>query len=388
MSTERPNWIDQEITKNKKRDELFRKFVHELKTEDRYQNYLKQFSDHSVESFIKDYAYSKTNWYDRAEDNLFSIQYNKDKWLKYGIECIGYILCKKLFDIHCAWRSEKIKIEGVNFAYLFDIWESDIFSCPFIEPVTQEDIDLFIRFLHKCPIELSYLGYCEGQDYEDIKAYYVDGSKSPRIEDCYVNSWYDFHCQETGMDLFLIASSDLRGPKEEFYADLGREEERAKAKQESKPSVSTHNQEETLPDIEFYDEKFLDNFVKRFDTKDSYRRYSEKKTWMKPFLDNKTAEIEEDLGLLYRAKRLVPMDHNEDWRDGVKYAVERYKREMIIDILPLAMKAYKDHLETGVPLPHLDQEDQELFRNNMIKIFENQILRGRELNGEPRDFNF
>src|SRR6478752_3826989 len=164
MSTERPNWIDQEITKNEKRDELFRKFVHELKTEDRYLNYFKQFSGHSVESFIKDYAYSKTNWYDRAEDNLFTIEYYQNKWLEYAIECIESILNKKLFDLQCAWRSEKIKIEGVNFSYLFSLWESDIFRCPFIEPATQEDVELFIRFLRKCPIEQDYWIYSEGQD--------------------------------------------------------------------------------------------------------------------------------------------------------------------------------------------------------------------------------
>ncbi len=383
MSTERPNWIDQEIDKNKKRDELFRKFVHELKTEDRYQNYLKQFSDHSVESFINSYASSKATWHHSGDDNLQTIQYFKDKWLEYAIECIGFILNKKLFDLQCAWRSEKIKIEGVNFFYLFALWEHDVFRCPFVEPVTTEEIELFTQFLKESPIEQPYWTFCEGQEYENIKAYYTHGTRTRQLEG-YEGSWYDFHSREMGTDLFLITQPDLRGPKEDFYTKLVRNEEKLKEIQSIKSSPSSNS----LPRINILDEEFLERFVKQFDTKESYRLYMEEKTWYSSSREEKNVKINDALDLLYMAKRLVPIEQNDDWRDGIKCATERYTREMIIEALPDAMRAYQEYLKTGAPLLGMTDRDQLVFRNNMIQRFEERILRGRELNGEPRDFNF
>ena len=64
-------------------------------------------------------------------------------------ERLKEILQKKLFDMQCLWRAEKIIIPEINVSSDFRYWEANIFNCPFIEPVTENEIEIILKHLTK-----------------------------------------------------------------------------------------------------------------------------------------------------------------------------------------------------------------------------------------------
>ena len=102
-----------QVEKIKAKDEFFKQIVHEMKTEERFVNYFKQFESSEVESFIKNYARQKILWYDLAENLKNWKDSKQDKWLKACFKALIQIQQKKLFNAQCLWRAEKTKLEGV-----------------------------------------------------------------------------------------------------------------------------------------------------------------------------------------------------------------------------------------------------------------------------------
>jgi len=145
-------------------------------------------------------------------------------------------------------------------------------------------------------------------------------------------------------------------------------------------------QKESRPRIEFKDRKLVEYFIKIFDTKDSLKKYNDKQTFLHPFNRKKTALIEEDLWFLEKVEEKVPIETNDDWRDAVFRATEKYRRTKTLQVLPAIAREYWSCVRAGKPFDHLS--GQELPLDPVSELRRNNIILGRLATGETGDMNF
>ena len=72
-----------------------------------------------------------------------------------------------------------------------------------------------------------------------------------------------------------------------------------------------------------------------------------------------------------------------DWKKALHRSAEKLRVQKIIETLPVVFEQYKMNLELNISFSKKEKEAQP-----KDVWFANAILRGRELNGEPRDFEF
>src|SRR5664279_2170094 len=95
------NYYTTQVTKQKWKEEFYIKTVNQLKTEERFVNYFKQFDPTSVESYITSYATRKTQWFEAATD-LRNWEKRKSKErMKDCFSAFIDIQQRKLFNAHC-----------------------------------------------------------------------------------------------------------------------------------------------------------------------------------------------------------------------------------------------------------------------------------------------
>ena len=343
--------------------------VQEMNTEERFVNFFKQYQPMSVEQFISSYAHSKTYWYLAPERQRSMKNKIRSEWVTGASFCIEAIREKKLFDMQCLWRANKLQLPGIRLSCEFEFLSSEC-----TVPVTPQDITLFSNYMDQKPLHLSFQAGIVSQDYTAIKAAFNEQSPGP--DNSYTHSWYDFHNRYTGNDMLLLLP-DVRGKKEQLYLQLAADEEN-----KNNPQTATPVQPKSdLPDLNPLDTKNIEYFAMNFDSKQSYKRYKEKSDFYKPFNRKKNVIVKEDIELLERAKGRIPIEEDNDWRAAVKRAAEFYRRKMTLQALETIMEDMAD-----------DATDQAFstegytaspFTEKEVK----RIQRGRQLNNEPPDLD-
>jgi hypothetical protein len=381
-------------------------FKAELMTNDIMLKFLENAYPSSRESFISDYARQKVQWLEWGPKNAQWLEREDLSWVNDATERLKEIQQKKLFDIQCLWRAEKITLPGVEVSCDFEHWEEDIFNCPFIDPVTESEVEMYAQYLQSENFE-KHQGFMDSwQDYKSIKAAYNESGEADRN----FPDWYDFHNGRTGLSVYLILP-DIRGEKEDFYLDLWRRDARkaqeiemekikaapqvpsetfetpARTSEASTPSSEVRasekapeEQAEKRPALDYHRNGWMTWFVNTFEDKETQQNFI-KYGGEKPFED-RDESLDEDLRLLSRADKTVPIDSWFDWREAIHKAASRYCREKIADALPVAFEQYKMHLDANISF------EAPTDRMGISKWYRDAVLTGRELNGEPRDFDF
>jgi hypothetical protein len=365
------------------REEKFREFREELLQNESLKKFLENIYPHSRDSFISEYAQAKVRWIEWGPKHLEWNQHDDLQWLNDAMDCLGEIQQKKLFDMQCQWRAEKIEIPKIRITYDFYYWEKYIFDCPFLSPVTREELDTYIQYLQSSNFEPAQGWMDRWQDYDEIKEAYNSENANRNFPE-----WYDFHNGRTGASAFMLFP-DIRGQKEEFYLSLWRKEkhgEHEKAKKEAEEIKSVTEaagislpQEKSLPSLDFHKRGWLTWFVTTFEDKET-RKVFEQYGGETIYNSNYDEFVEKDLETLRTSEKPVPVEGWYDWKEAIHRAALKYATRKIIEALPLAYEQYSMNIDLKIPFSELGP--------NKDKWFADGILRGRELNGEPRDFNF
>lgn len=354
--------------------ELKIKWRKEIEENESVQNYFKGYKESSIRSFITEYLSHKYMWFRFGDMYKQLAEEAQTQWIDLAHEHLGVILQKKLFDLQCLWRAEEIKLEGITICFDFVVWQNDIFNCPFLEPITQSDIEMYQQYLEQEEVEISdYIINDEWQDYEIIKAAYLDSEK----DDIEMSDWYEFHNLRTGNSSLLLLP-DIRGNKERFYSGLyfkNKEEEEAKKEQ----PIDTMPQDDR-PLLSGYDEKIVSFFVKTFENKEiqsKYKHYFESKT-------NRDEIYYEDLVReLIQTKENIPIKAHYDFREALVLAYHAYRRKKVAEHLPLAFEQYQFNLRMG-----LSVGDRDPFYHSMRDNYVERFIAGRILNGEAPNLDF
>src|SRR5882762_2361302 len=121
----------------------------EIDANESMQKYFSQFSSASVESFIDHLLRNKNMWMEHGDRYTERMETDGVQWVYSAFRHLQIIQQKKLFDAQCLWRAEKLAIKEVELCADFRVWEQDILNCPFIDPVSREDIDLYTDYLQQ-----------------------------------------------------------------------------------------------------------------------------------------------------------------------------------------------------------------------------------------------
>jgi hypothetical protein len=351
--------------------EFQNEIIKDLQTNEKYKTYFSKFEPTSVETFITGFAFTKLMYTQYAD--LFQREREQTELglLPEALQCLAEIQQKKLFDMQCLWRSGTINIDGITNTFHFDYWEEYIFACPFIAPISESDLDLYLIYLNSTnePVLNHEFGY---QDYDQIKETILNDESGN------YPTWYEYYdtYRGTGMNIKL---PNVRGQQEEFYRDLCyKNEKEQQIKEGTYKELTPFNSPNYLS---YYDDEKVKEFVKLFYSSNELElleNYRESKNNNHDYLDDA-------LSYLSQAKEPISINANSDWREAIFEAAQLYKNKLIAKALPLAFEEYQMKLNIGISfyenIPPISEDD------NSSRVNE-QIKKGKILNGESPDFDY
>lgn len=365
------------------RVEIIRQQTEEdLKTNPVYQEFFLQFNPNSVESFIRHYARRKAYYLTRGKDYINQEEQESFRYKLFAQECLWAIQQKKLFNFQCQWRAEQIRLKGVEHSMQFLLLSSNIQHCPYISPVSRAEMELYVKYLKSGTAQL-IVSYDNWQDYEGFKAEY-ESERIPSIDDGpedAIPSWYRFYDEYMATHQ-LLELPDVRGEKEQRYRSVARQRQLDQLKKNMQPKNVDNR-----PYLSVYDTEIVESFVRRFEDNRLLKFCRAVESFQQQMDEH--MELDEALETLRTADRMVNIKANSDWKEAVIDAAKRFELDQVAAILPAVHQEYVIRVENGINFPQsiIDKKREE-YAFQLCENAKQQILDGREILGEPKDFRF
>ena len=135
-----PSYKKEQLEKIQVEEQRRKQWRIELAENKDLQDYLKGFHPKSVLAFTDYLLIQRNVWIENNSYYESLISNEGIEWVEPATNHLNVIQHKKLFDKQCLWRAEKIKIDGLQLCCEFLQWENNILNCPFIDPVSEEDL--------------------------------------------------------------------------------------------------------------------------------------------------------------------------------------------------------------------------------------------------------
>lgn len=354
--------------------ELKIKWRQEIEQNKEIQAHLDKYKKISVDAFITHYVNHKFQVYRYGDMYIKLAEDERTKWIDLAHEQLKCIQQKQLFDLQCQWRAEQIKLNGVEKCIDFKKWEEDILNCPFLKPISESDIELYQEFLTKFELDFANQFWnIEWQDYDEIKGGYDEDSEETSIPE-----WYQFHYENSETSSLLLLP-DIRGEKEEFYRRIWyvNQNKEIEKKQKDQPIKLTDNR----PYLNASDRGMMSFLFSNFEDQLTQKRDQYYRMAIEEYRD--TSIYEDMFRELIEANEDVSIDGHYDIKEAVEMAYNSYYAKKTAEHLPLAYEQYLLTRKMGFVI----KGERDYF-GDLDDIYTKSILGGRELNGEPRDFNF
>jgi len=356
---------------------LEKEILNDLDTNPRYAEFLDRYSAISAKFFKDHFAHTKAEILINGARLLENEEYRVLRYSSMAEEYLWHIQQRKLFDLQCRWRADQIKINGIEISADFKEWSENIEECTFLTPITQDEFDLYMTFISTGKMEDIKTDYLTvWQEYESFKSQYMEPD-----DDDYVYQtpgWYEFYENTTGLgSLYLL--DDVRGEKEEFYMEISRNYDNKKndEKNADKPKPVIDQR----PYMDYTNDEVILEFLKKYEDGNFIIKWQ---AYNNSFATEEDEMVDDALETLRSAVELCPINFNDSWRAGIIFAADEYIRKKLLEELP---KAYNDYMFRVKSCLGFNKHFEKRYSHHAS--FEKEIiLRGRELNGEPRNFNF
>lgn len=373
--------IDDGIQELQTEKELKIKWRKELEENESFQTYLRAFKPTSNDSFLNNYLNKKYSWYQYSHAYKVMFEKERFKWIVLAHKHLEIILQKKLFDLQCAWRAELVKLDGVEFSYDFNILQHDICNCTFLEPISDYDVELYQEFLEASSIEdFNLFYYGDWQNYNEIKYFYETEDPEEQLPE-----WYEYHNTRTG-NAKLLMLPNHKGDKETFYTQLSIQKGKELKQQISEEQVLKGETPvinmDRRPTLNAFDENIIEYVVKNFDSKEAKSEFQYYQD-ITAHYDERDDDYDEKFRELLDAKELVPIEAHHDFKEAIALAHRNYTLKKLSEHLPLAHQQYLLNKQMGFSV-----EKGKNPYTGVRPVYAKMILDGRELNGEPRDFDY
>jgi hypothetical protein len=282
-------------------------------------------------------------------------------------QCFWEIQQKKLFNLQAEWRAGLIEIEGVEVTRDFYCWEKAITKCPFLDPVSSAELNLYMDYLES-GLYMEKSWYYNWQDYESYNQ--LNGGPDATPE------WYKFYDSKIGTD-YLLMLPDKKGEEEKKFLKAWRETN-------NEYNALGINEEEITtgsgPNL-YINYGTLDFFINTFESKNllSYFKASE----IKPEDDTTEAELQDAFRILNRANETVRLPDDPDWKQSVIKGATRYKIKRILANLPYVYDEYLFRIKTGIAFS--ESEDDSLYQECVAftSIYRQQVREGKNRSEAP-----
>ncbi len=405
-----------------------------LRTDPRCREFFAPYPPEQQEAFIQHYLQRKAHYLTNGPNLVRyrlhqAIEYQEDAY-----ERLFDIQQKKLFDLQVEWRANRVKLPGIRVHQQFTHWENNIHRCPFLPPITPQE---YARYRAYLATEALDVGHDiehgrpgEFQNYDRMREYWEQrqaGTPEPECSGVEYPDWYayvDRHFQRpTGYP--FATEPDVRGERQEFYMALTHQETQAqRAANPPEPPTTppdprpahdawaardlTYDRLTDAPDLYLsdddgpFDYRFSE-FTRRFHP-DANHVFALRRAMRRMFSTQYNAvheRIEQSIELLTDTDDRIPIEAHPDWRAAVIVAAAHQHRRLLLKALPTVWAEYEFRIATGLQPAEPDQyrayRDDDENRptiyspdrdETIAPYLEEDILRGRELAGEPRDWDF
>ena len=365
----------EELQKTIDREKLRNEIENDLLTNPKYKDFFEMYSAFSIKNFINSYKYSKAHWIEFSDHFAKAEERQILKYSELAFEKLWEIQQKKLFDMQCLWRAESLQIPVIETSHDFMYWEQAITQCSFVPAINENEYDLYCEYLLSDSYQDNVSLSDRWQDYDTFKKQYLDSREGISKPE-----WYFYYDTRMGTGS-LLSLPDVRGDKEEFYRNLFFEND----KLENPEKYIIKEPSDKRPVFKYYEKEVLEEFINEFETakvKESYRLAKVKK-----HLDVEMDDDILDALEILKETAEVSFISATNWRDSIILTAKQVEKESTFKAMSNAYKNYHKRLESGIAFPGSPEKDLE-FTLQLIKIFKDQIIKGRVLNGEPADFNF
>lgn len=347
----------------------------ELENNEAVKAYLAQFAGWSTKSFLKHYIDRKYMWFKYGDFHIEQSEKLRSKWLTSATEALALIMQKKVFDMQCLWRAGKLEIEGVDITFDFELWSNMILDFPYAD-IAEDDVEMMKEFLRSDNGEHEHIdeNFYDWQNYDEL----IRG-----IEEYGLPDWYEFHNEREGSGQFAFLE-DIRSEKEEFYRRIFFNQQEKERIEAGKPAHTFVHDDR--PVMDYYELDVQREFVAKFEDRET-RKYFE--AYSENYGNSETDEgerAEDDFAFLMEWDEKIPVEAADDFRVALRRAVVRFKAEKTLEALPDAWSQYRFNRQMG--LSSYSTEEAKHRQEDVRNSIANQILDGRVINGEPRDFNY
>lgn len=347
--------------------------------------YFKDYDPDSVTAFLQHYAKLKADW--MTDDNTYA-EWNERHALHWETEAmkrLEEIQQKKLFDIQCQWRAEQIKLPDTYITADFIYWSSVVLNCPFIDPITEDELNLYIAYMHSGNFDHEQEIFSGGwYDYEGIKEAYNTENENRNFPE-----WYDFYNGRTGAGVYMLLP-DIRGQKEQRYKELIREEMRRvmnttkETAADKRPSIIGYPDNQTPFIVSTFEDKQTQAFYKLYQ-EEHFSLEGDEEEDEDDYDEGDEFDFRIDMVMhdLERAPDIIPVKAHHDFREALKEAWEKYYIEKTAEALPRAYEQYMLRIQSGLSF-HVEYLES---KKSVREHHRNHFLRAREANGDPRNFD-
>ncbi len=343
---------------NEEFDQLKEEIRSDLENNPIYQSFWDKYEDHNNRSFIDHYSRVKTSYLLYGKIYHERDTEEENKLLELGNEYLNIIQQKKLYDLQCLWRSEKIELPEIEISKSFLLFEANINHCKFIEPIKPNEVEILCDFI------LEYAVFSASPDYIKWQEYPFDKEDQENF-----SKWYEYFEMRTEIKGYQHLE-DKRGKKEEKYRNIFLNEQRKKnPPQPTQPYnyVSVDKMEELF--MKQYETPLLREQKKAFE-RNNYSWYKEDLSWA--------------IEILMKSETDIPVKENPSWFEATRDAATSVWRLWLAEAVRNAYEIKENKLVLGIDIAGEWDSTNDL----RVKFIKEQIIEGRKIAGEPEDLNF
>lgn len=343
-------------------ESLVRDIINELYANARYWDFFKSFDEDSVHDFISEYA-AKKAWY-QVNGELILKKRNNDalRFREMAEGCFWEIQQKKLFNLQAEWRAGLVELENITVTKDFLCWENAIALCPFLEPVTQAEFNLYLEYLDSGTYaEKSWI-----YSWQDFEVFRNNASPNEVMP-----SWYQYYDKKMGTG-YLMLLPDKRGDQEKTFYETW-----MSSQKDHQSAENFHDDFNSRSPVLTSNYQTLDFFIRTFESPRLLKIFQS----VEPCPDNAVAEAElhDAIRMLRCAQEPVPVLQSGDWKEAIKEAANRYRLQNIRSNLKSIFEEYRFMLANGIvpndPSDHVEYEE----RLSEALTYRERILKGRGL---------
>ena len=357
----------------------------DLRENPKYNVFFEKYHPNSKDLFIDSYKWKKSDWLKYEDIYLNSEEEAVFKYKVVAEECLWQIQQKKLFDLQCQWRAENIVVKEIRFTGDFMKWERNIRNCSFIEPISEDEVELYKEYILSDDFERFYFeSDIDWQNYYEIKRNFHSEDNYDEFSDGHYPEWYQYYDSRYGTSQFLNLP-DIRGEKENSYSTAYHLNKGIELENEKKKKIADGTYKEQIYDKRSYAGAYgevLEEFVMNFENEKIQRLYRADLAMPMEIEDDE--ELYRSLTTLIEAKEKIEMNFAEDWRSAIINTARQYENSKIYECFDNVYNDYLQRKQLGISYDYT--EDKSLER--MYVHSKNIILAGRKIKGEPEDFNF